>query len=160
MRGRMQGWLFTQEVRKAISEDSVSLLELGMTLSGKRVTIGLLRRILKDNAWNILVHLLKSHTKAITSILSPQDLLISICAYGSSYGAKSDAAVRVLDALEESFPGISQHTDKLGNTPLWYCLYNGRKEKLEESLIKYGCEPDSRNHLNLSYNICKEFRNL
>ena len=65
----------------------------------------------------------------------------------------------MLDALEELSPGVSKSTDKLGNTPLWYCLYYG-KEKLAEALIKYGCNPDARNHLNLSYNICKEFRDL
>jgi len=92
----------------------------------------------------------------VTAILSPQDLLIHICAYEPN-GA---AAIKVLDTLEELFPGISKFTDKLGNTPLWYCLYISGREELEEALIKYGCDPDARNHLNLSYNLCKEFRNL
>ena len=163
VRGRMQGWLFTQEVRKAISEDSVSLLELGMTLSGKKVTINLLRQILKNNAWNILVHLLESRTKAITSILSFQDLLINICAYGFSfsYDAKNDLAVKVLDTLEELSPGVSKSTDKLGNTPLWYCLYHRSSEDcLVQALIRHGCNPDQRNHLNLSYRICAETQKL
>ena len=145
--------MFTEEMRKAINKDSVSLFELELTLKGKRVTIGLLRRILEYNAWNILVHLLKSRTKAVTSILSPQDLLISICAYG----AKNDATVKVLDTLEELSPGISKHTDKLGNTPLWYCLYKRRTDDpLVQALLRYGCNPDQRNHLNLSWRICAQ----
>ena len=66
----------------------------------------------------------------------------------------------MLDTLEELYPGISKTKDKLGNTPLWYCLYRSGREELEEALIKYGCDPDARNHLNLSYNLCKEFKNL
>ena len=157
VRGRQLGWMFTEEMRKAINKDSVSLFELELTLNGKRVTIGLLRRILEYNAWNILVHLLKSRTKAVTSILSPQDLLISICAYG----AKNDATVKVLDTLEELSPGISKRTDKLGNTPLWYCLYKRRTDdSLVQALLRYGCNPDQRNHLNLSWRICAQIEGV
>ena len=154
---RQLGCLFTEEVRKAIAEDSVSLLELGMTLSGKRVTTGLLLRLLVYNAWNILLHLLKHRAKQVTSILSPHDLLISICAYGT----KSNAAVKVLDALEELSPGVSKSTDGLGNTPLWYCLYHrSPSDELVQALIRHGCDPDQRNHLNLSYRICAEAQKL
>ena len=150
------GWLITTDLKNAINKDSVSMFELELTLTGKRITIGLLRRVLIFNAMNILLHLLKHRLKQVTAILSPQDLLIHICAYERN-GA---AALKVLDTLEELFPGISKSTDKLGNTPLWYCLYKSGREELEEALIKYGCNPDARNHLNLSYNLCKEFRSL
>ena len=89
----------------------------------------------------------------ISSILSLQDLLIHICAYEPNV----TKAIKVLDTLEILYPGISKSKDKLGNTPLWYCLYMSGRKKLEEALIKYGCDPDARNHLNLSYNLCKEF---
>jgi len=146
----------SDKIIQALQIDSTSMFEMALTLTGKKITVGLLRAILRAHAFNILIHLLKSRTKAVTSILSPLGLLICICAYGD----QSEAAVRVLDALEELYPCISKSTDKLGNTPLWYCLYHGGKEKLEEALIRYGCDPDARNHLNLSYNICKEFRDL
>ena len=153
----LQGWLITTEMRNAIEKDSVSLFDLELTLMGKRVTIGLLRRLLHNNSWNIVLHLLKHRTKQVTSILSPHDLLICICA-GQS---RSDAVVKVLDALEELFPGISQRTDKLGNTPLWYCLYHRSPEdSLVQALIRYDCNPDQRNHLNLNYRICAEVQNL
>lgn len=146
----------TTEMQNAINKDSVSMFELELTLTGKRITIGLLRRTLRKHAMNILLHLLKHRLKQVTAILSPLDLLIHICAYERN----SAAALKVLDTLEELFPDISKYTDKLGNTPLWYCLYKNGREELEEALIKYGCNPDARNHLNLSYNLCKEFRSL
>ncbi len=146
----------TTEMLNAINKDSVSLFELELTLMGKKITTGMLRRILREHAMNILLHLLKHRLKQVTAILSPQDLLIHICAYEPD----SAKAIKVLDTLEELFPGISKYTDKLGNTPLWYCLYICGREELEEALIKYGCDPDARNHLNLSYNLCKEFKNL
>ncbi len=154
--GSLKGWLITTEMRNAINKDSVSMFELELTLTGKRITIGLLRRILCEHAMNILLHLLTHRLKQVTAILSLQDLLIHICAYEPNRAK----AIKVLDTLEELYPGISKSTDKLGNTPLWYCLYRSGREKLEEALIKYGCDPDARNHLNLSYNLCKEFRNL
>ena len=128
-----------------------------MTLSGKRVTTGLLRWLLVYNAWNIILHLLKHRAKQVTSILPPHDLLIGICAYGT----KCNAAVKVLDALEELSPGVSKSTDSLGNTPLWYCLYHrSPSDELVQALIRHGCDPDQRNHLNLSYRICAEAQKL
>ena len=146
----------SEKIVQALQMDSVSMFEMALTLTGKKITIGLLRAILRACASNILIHLLKNRPKSLTAILSPLDLLIYICAYPSK--GKNEKEINVLEMLEELYPGVCQRTDKLGNTPLWYCLYHGRKEKLEEALIQYGCNPDTRNHLNLSYNICKEFR--
>ena len=144
----------SQKMDQAMGGDSISLFELELTLSGKKLTASLLRGILHYRAYNIISHLLCHRTKAMTAILSPQDWLICCCSYADGRG------IKVLDTLEELYPGISKTTDKLGNTPLWYCLYRSGSEELEEALIKYGCDPDARNHLNLSYNLCKEFRNL
>ena len=156
VKGGLLGWLISEDMREALTRDSVSRFELELTLSGKKITIGLLRRILCEHALNILLHSLKHRLKQVTAILSPQDLLIHICAYEPD----SAKAVKVLDTLEEICPGISKSTDKLGNTPLWYCLYRSGREELEEALIKYGCDPDARNHLNLSYRICSEAQKL
>ena len=156
VKGGLLGWLISEDMREALTRDSVSRFELELTLSGKKITIGLLRRILCEHALNILLHSLKHRLKQVTAILSPQDLLIHICAYEPD----SAKAVKALDTLEEICPGISKSTDKLGNTPLWYCLYRSGREELEEALIKYGCDPDARNHLNLSYRICSEAQKL
>ena len=146
-------WKIPEEIDNAIADDSVSLLEMRLTLYGKKFTKLLFQIILSHDAFNILDHMLKCRLKAVTNILSPQDILVNICAHAS----KCRGAIKVLDTLEQLYPGISKYTDKLGNTPLWYCLYKSGREELEEALIKYGCDPDARNHLNLSYNLCKEF---
>ena len=141
----------SQKMDQAMGGDSISLFELELTLSGKKLTASLLREIMHYRAYNIISHLLRQRTKAMTAILAPQDWLVCCCSCADGQG------IKVLDTLEELYPGISKTKDKLGNTPLWYCLYKSGREELEEALIKYGCDPDARNHLNLSYNLCKEF---
>jgi len=145
-------WKIPEEIDNAIADDSVSLLEMRLTLHGKKYTKLLFQIILSHNAFNILDHMLKCRLKAVTNILSPQDILVNICAYAS----KCEGAIKVLDTLEQLYPGISKYTDKLGNNPLWYCLYQNGRDELEEALIRHGCDPDARNHLNLSYNLCKK----
>ncbi|MBP5639595.1 MAG: hypothetical protein J6X55_08955 [Victivallales bacterium] len=149
----------SEKMDQALREDSISLFELELTLPGKKLAAWLLREMMRYEPFNIISHLLLHRTKAMTAILAPQDWLICCCSYvDRRQGA--EGAIKVLDALEQLYPGISKTKDKLGNTPLWYCLYKNDREKLEEALIKYGCDPDARNHLNLSYNLCKEFREL
>ena len=144
-------------ILQALKIDSASMFEMDLTLTGKKITAGLLRAILRAHAFNILIHLLKCRAKALAAILSPFDLLICICAYPS----KDEKEVKLLDTLEELYPGISQRTDKLGNTPLWYCLYKrSTDDPLVLALIRHDCNPDQRNHLNLSYRICAEVQKL
>ena len=122
----------------------------------------MLQAILNHEAENIVCHLLKKRLKALSDILAPQDLLFCICANNIGKGDKTVPSHAILDTLEELTPGICRNTiDQLGNTPLWYCPYYSRiyPKKLEvivQTLLKYGCDPDKRNHLNLSYNICRE----
>lgn len=146
----------------AIKHDSVPLFDMTMTLSGKKLSRGMLQAILNHEAENIVCHLLKKRLKALSDILAPQDLLFCICANNIGKGDKTVPSHAILDTLEELTPGICRNTiDQLGNTPLWYCPYYSRiyPKKLEvivQTLLKYGCDPDKRNHLNLSYNICRE----
>ena len=149
----------SEKMIQALQTDSVPLFEMALTLAGKKITIGLLRAILRAHAFNILIHLLKCRTKALAIILSPQDLLICICACPSK--GESEKEIKLLETLEELYLGISQRTDKLGNTPLWYCLYKrSPDDPLVLALIRHGCNPDQRNHLNLSYRICAEVQKL
>ena len=150
-------YALSEKMDQALREDSISLFELELTLSGKKLTASLLREMMHYKAYNIISHLLLHRTKAMTAILAPQDWLICCCSHA---GGCQGAEVKALDTLEEICPGISKYTDKLGNTPLWYCLYRSEREELEEALIKYGCDPDARNHLNLSYRICSEAQKL
>ncbi|MBQ7178248.1 MAG: ankyrin repeat domain-containing protein [Victivallales bacterium] len=147
----------SEKMLQALQLDSPSMFEMALTLTGKKISAGLIRAILCASASNILIHLMKQRSKLLANILSPLDLLISICVNVS----KNEAAVKVLDALEELFPGISKSTDKLGNTPLWYCLYKRRTDApLVQALLRYGCNPDQRNHLNLSWRICAQIEGV
>ena len=145
-----------ETMRQALKNDSVSLYEIELTMSGKRLSKTQLFLIIKYKAANILCHLLRTRVKALTAIITPQELLCLICRYPGPW-------VPVLDTLEEMYPGISKNTtDIFHNNPLWHCLYHKcyRNCELEEALIKYGCDPDARNFLDLSYNICKDFRGI
>ncbi|MGI5924445.1 MAG: ankyrin repeat domain-containing protein [Lentisphaeria bacterium] len=145
------------QVKHAIIHDSASLFDMAMTLSGKKMSRRMLQVILEHEAENIVSHLLKNRLKAISAILTPQDLFFCICANNIGKGDKTVPSHAILDTLEELMPGICRNTiDQLGNTPLWYCLYDEDSEAIAQTLLKYGCDPDKRNHLNLSYNICRE----
>ena len=144
----------TEKMQAALEQDSVPLFEIELTMTGKRVAKRLLDQILRYRAANLLSHLLKERSKALAAILPPTDLLFCICARPSKY----KTFVPVLDTLEELYPGICQKTvDNFGNTPLWYCLYE-RNWPMAEALIRYGCDPDARNHLGLNYNLCRKHK--
>ncbi len=145
------------QIKHAIIHDSAPLFDMAMTLSGKKLSRGILRAILIREAENIVCHLLKNRLKALSAILTPQDLLFCICANNIGKGDKTMPSHAILDTFEELMPGICRNTiDQLGNTPLWYCLYDEDSEAIAQTLLKYGCDPDKRNHLNLSYRICRE----
>ena len=147
----------SEKMLQALQLDSPSMFEMALTLTGKKITIGLLHAILRASGYNIIVHLLKCRFKAVTAILPLQDLLICMVANHGNKDRTPD-----FDSIEELFPGIIKGTDKLGNNLLWYCLYNTNAytKDVAEHLIRNGCDPDARNHLNLSYNTCKEFNGV
>ena len=151
----------TDKMQQAIARDSVPMFELAMTLSGKTITAGLLREILHWQAFNITSHLLRKRPKAIAAILTPRNLLICLLLSKAREHPQVEKAIACLDTLEELSPGVSKSTDSLGNTPLWYCLYHrSPSDELVQALIRHGCDPDQRNHLNLSYRICAEAQKL
>lgn len=143
----------TEKMQVALWQDSVPLFEIELTMTGKRVAKTLFSLVLFYEAANLLSHLLKERSKAVAAILSPIDLLFYICARPPKSTGRT--FVPVIDTLEELYPGICQKTeDSFGNTPLWYCLYESNW-KMAEALIRYGCDPDKRNLLNLSYALCR-----
>ena len=150
--------VLTEKMQAALEQDSIPLFEIELTMTGRRVGGGLLVEIVRHGAASLLSHLLKERFKALSAILPPTDLLFHICAKVPEDRNKTLASV--LDTLEELYPGICRETvDTLGNTPLWYCLYENNW-KMAEALIRYGCDPDARNHLGLSYRICAEAQKL
>ena len=143
-----------ETISNALRKDSVSLFEMEMSLSGRRRMKNILFLTVSYAAPNILCHLLRTYTQWVTSIIPPVDLLNTLCLNKGNW-------TPVLDALEQLSPGISRNiVDDVGNTPLWFCLYRNDHMEFEEALLHYGCNPDQCNHLNLSYNLCKEFRDF
>ncbi len=146
----------SRKMQEAIRHDSISMFEMERTLSGKKISASMLRLMFCYRRYNLVEHLMRKHSKALASILSPLDMLICFC--------RLQTDPQLVNILEELHPGICKCVDKLGNTPLWYCLVaiarvsGGRfhTEEFEQTLIHYGCNPDQRNHLGLSYRICKE----
>lgn len=148
--------VLTEKMQAALEQDSVPLFEIELTMTGKRLGGGLLVEIVRHGAASLLSHLLRKRSKALAAILPPTDLLFYICARAPEGNDKTLAPI--LDTLEELYPGICQKAvDTLGNTPLWYCLYEQHNIMMEEALIRHGCDPDARNHLDLSYNLCKNW---
>ncbi len=156
----LQALQLSEKMFQALQMDSVAMFEVALTLTGKKITTGLIRAILRASDYNIIVHLLKCRFKAVTAILPLQDLLICMVANHKDIQRTPEKTLAFFDSIVELFPGIIKSTDKLGNNLLWYCLYNKNAytKDVAEHLIRNGCDPDARNHLNLSYNICKEFR--
>ena len=152
--GQKQAVSVCKNVQDVLPRDDVAIFEITSALSGQKLTIGVLQAILASGSTSILCHLIRHRTNEISRLLLPFDLLCCICARETT-NAEFDVAV--LNTLEELYPGISKLSDHLGNTPLWYCLYHPcEKEPLINALQEYGCNPEQRNNLNLSYSLCHE----
>ena len=68
-------------------------------------------------------------------------------------------SIEILNFFEHRFPGnIASCRDPLGNDLLWYTLgFSGtRPQKLQNELIKLGCNPHAINSLGLSFNLVRE----
>ena len=142
-------------IQAALEKDSVPLFDIEMTLSGKRISMELLHGVFFFNAYSILAHLLRTRMDQVMFRLPPEDLLRHLCA--KEFKSKMDNVAEVVDVLEDKSPGICTNTDLLGNNPLWYCLYHPQnKEALVEGLKRHGCDPNRRNHIHLSYRLCRE----
>jgi hypothetical protein len=155
-----RGGKYSAKMLEAIRFDSASLFEMELTLSGKKITAAMLRELFYMRAFNLIEHLLRKRRKSLGVVLSPQDLLIWLCSLRRNLGSL-EGKLKLIDTLEELYPGICKCVDKLGNTPLWYylraCIYSGKlTNEIVQSLVRYGCDPDQQNHLGLSYRICKE----
>ena len=160
----------SETMKQVIQADSASLFEMEITLTGKRISFGLLQAVIRSNALGILTHLLQRCPERVAAILSPLDLLICLLAMTTMLFDQPERGVCFLNALEEAFPGTCRRIDGLGNSPLWYCLYlhnphqrekeARQREIIAQALMDRGADPDSLNHLNLSYRICAEAQKL
>ena len=99
-----------QEIQAALEKDSVSLFNIEMMLSGKRISMDLLNGVLYFNAYSILAHLLRNRMDQVEYRLAPKDLLRHLCA--KEFKTCKEEIVDIVDALEEAFPGICKQLNR------------------------------------------------
>ena len=141
------------KVRKAIDADSPAQLMMNLSLLGKKVDARLLAVILSLRKTKILEWLLENDEKA-KSILGERGMLFYICA-NWPYQDAADW----LEKAEAKQPGIIKScVDALGRNLLWYTQYNRRHGRAEETLLRYGCDPDAETAWGLSWRDMKAAR--
>lgn len=125
------------------------------TMSGAGTGWSLVRDILRNGSVRIFEWLLENEP-SLCSTIKPYHLMVYAVA-----NLTPKTAIEAINCLERHSPGTVVRLDEFGNNLLWYSLHNKkarRDEHLKELLAflcKSGCNPDSRNHLGLSYgDVC------
>ena len=146
-----------QTLIDAIAADNPAQFSIMLTLSNRQLSKNLLLHLINASAINILL----GNFNAVTRFL-PIDALTFYCASSLD----QHLAVPLLKQIETSTPGTLRNTqDIFGNNALWYLLYHEGNsaghpwhnervasiESIEALLLKYGCDPDQPNCLDLTY---------
>ena len=136
----------------AISTDNVAQFCIGMNLTGKHLSVTLLRHLIAKRCINILEYLIR-HDTTLKKTITPAKLLLIFLAEKSS----NDFILPIITAIEETFPGtIKSAEDESGNNALWfvtkrYGSHNGHPggyfgsdmmTKVGQYLTSCGCDPD------------------
>lgn len=147
-----------QTLIDAIAADNPAQFSIMLTLSTRQLSKNLLLHLINASAVNILL----GNFNAVTRFL-PIDVLTFYCASSLD----QHLAVPLLKQIEKSIPGTLRNAqDIFGNNALWYLLYQEGNsaghpshneriasiESIEALLLKYGCDPDQPNCLDLTYN--------
>ena len=126
------------KLKKAIDADAPAQLAMQLAVSGRRVDARVLAVVLALHRTKTLEWLLANDDKT-KELLDERRMLFFVCA---NWEAKE--AVAWLERAEEKKPGILKScADALGRNLLWYTLYNGWGPKIENTLLKHGCDPDA-----------------
>ena len=126
------------KLKKAIEADAPAQLAMRLAVSGRRVDARVLAVVLALHRTKTLEWLLANDDKT-KELLDERRMLFFVCA---NWEAKE--AVAWLERAEEKKPGILKScADALGRNLLWYTLYNGWGPKIENTLLKHGCDPDA-----------------
>jgi hypothetical protein len=146
-------------VRKAIDADSPAQLMMHLSVAGKNVDRRVLYIILNLHKKKILEWLMENDDKT-REFLTPRRMLFYVCANWirhSAEGKMVEDAVPWLEAAEAKEPGILKScVDALGRNLLWYTLYNGGGDQIEDTLLKHGCDPDASTAFGLSWREMKD----
>ena len=148
-----RGYIPTDEVRKAIVSDHVSVFEMDRQLHGKGIHNSMLAFLLLHHAVKCFLYLLSHFPEKVCRIRTAEEWLFTVCRCSSA-----DMAIPIIQAIEQYRPGIVANArDPWGNTLLWNTLQNRNPtEELQKYLISHGCDPDASNQWGLSFTIIKE----
>ena len=140
------------ELRSLLKKDLLAEFEIKRLLHGDRFSITYVKYCLIYESANILCCLLDKHSQKIFAYISLNDLLVLICEKFQS----TEAAIKVLRYLENKYPTcVSQWHNEHGENLLWTTLFS-QDDELRTELIHWGCDPDEKNDLGLSFNLVME----
>ena len=136
----------------AIATDNVAQFCIGMSLTGKHLSVTLLRHLIAKRCVNILEHVIRNNP-TLKKTISPENLLFIIL----TEMPNTDYIIPIIAAIEETFPGtIKTAEDSYGNNSLWFAAkrYGSHSRhpggyfgsdmmtKVGQYLTSYGCDPD------------------
>ena len=163
------GWKFLRHVKgrswqppralngkllEAVKKDLMETFLIYLDMTGLTINYGMVMKIIKAKACNILNTLLKEK-------LISEFTLEELCVFCVSQ-LNDKEAIEVLDIIEKHSPGIIKNTrDDLGRNLLWYLLNNRHTIffhpccRLTPYLLAKGADPGNTNTLGLSWQfIC------
>lgn len=140
------------EFGRLLELDLLAEFELKRLLHGKRFSITYVKYCLIYESADILCSLLDKHSQKILAYISLNDLVVLVCEKFQS----TEAAIKVLRYLENKYPTcVSQWHNEHGENLLWTTLFS-QDDELRTELIHWGCDPDEKNDLGLSFNLVME----
>ena len=150
-------WLWEQDLRNAFHEDRPEEFEVRRTLAGHGITRRMLASLIRDDdGTETTVRLIGGEPQAL-KVFPAAEMLLYTCAWC----ANREKAVRLVEALCGMAPECGQAVDGWGLTPLDYTLWDwgqssGPDGKLEQALVRAGCDPHHENRYGISYADIRE----
>lgn len=134
----------TPQCQQALNEDCAPMFRIACDLADAKLSFGLILKIIKNGAVNILRDLLE--TRQITPEIIPLDELC--CLIAARPRLANGAAL--LAAIEDTHPGLLQSVhDIFGRNLLWYAIRSPLA--VTEFLLQRGCDPLNTNQLGLTW---------
>ena len=121
--------------------------------AGERFNKKIVWELAKANAPQCLIWLM-GKCKNFFNIFPVKEML-----FFASSNMREEMGIPIIKYLADRFPEkVATCVDELGNNLLWYLLHNRYVAwwrsncGMARALVKAGCNPDSLNHLDLSFN--------
>ncbi len=129
----------TAELEDAIRGDEVGTFMLRFTMSRRRLSVGLLRKVITLASIQILEALLAHYRASCLNLATPEQMLLWAC-----WSCSERRLGEVIGFFERTFPGVcARSVDPSGRTALHYLWMNGTlsTEWLALVLTERGCDP-------------------